>query len=120
MASLGIKKYLKERDGRKTVINMNIIQVYAPTNGAEEENKDDFYNPLQSMIDKLPGNNINIVMADLNAKIGSDYGHCEEIMDRYGLGEANDNGERFHNVCAFNNLVIGGTIFPHKRIHKAT
>ncbi|VDO94152.1 unnamed protein product [Schistosoma margrebowiei] len=30
------------------------------------------------------------------------------------------NGERFANLCAFNKLVIGGTIFPHKRIHKTT
>ena len=32
----------------------------------------------------------------------------------------NDNGERFVNACAANNLVIGGSVFPHKRIHKAT
>ena len=120
MASFGTKKELKEGDGKKKVINMNIIQVYAPTNDAEEENKDDFYNRLQSVIDKLPGKDINIVMGDLNAKVGSDNSHCEEIMGRHGLGEANDNGERFQNFCAFNNLVIGGTIFPHKRIHKAT
>lgn len=30
----------------------------------------------------------------------------------------NDNGERFMELCAFNKLVIGGNIFPHKRIHK--
>ena len=32
----------------------------------------------------------------------------------------NDNGERFADLCASNQLVIGGSIFPHKRIHKAT
>ena len=31
-----------------------------------------------------------------------------------------ENGERFSDVCAFNDLVIGGSIFPHKAIHKAT
>ncbi|VDP56290.1 unnamed protein product [Schistosoma margrebowiei] len=41
-------------------------------------------------------------------------------MGRHGLGEKNENGERFANLCAFNKLVIGGTIFPHERIHKAT
>ncbi|VDP35714.1 unnamed protein product [Schistosoma margrebowiei] len=44
----------------------------------------------------------------------------EDIMGRQGLGEKNENGERFANLCAFNKLVIGGTIFPHKRIHKTT
>ena len=32
----------------------------------------------------------------------------------------NDNGERFVNACAANNIVIGGSVFPHKKIHKAT
>ncbi|VDP36793.1 unnamed protein product [Schistosoma margrebowiei] len=41
-------------------------------------------------------------------------------MGRQGLGQRNENGERFANPCAFNKLVIGGTIFSYKRIHKAT
>ncbi|VDO87769.1 unnamed protein product [Schistosoma margrebowiei] len=40
-------------------------------------------------------------------------------MGRHVLGERNKNGERLANLCTFNKLVIGGTIFPHKRIHKA-
>ena len=39
-------------------------------------------------------------------------------MGVHGLGVMNDNGERFVNVFAANNIVIGGNIFPHKRIHK--
>ena len=38
----------------------------------------------------------------------------------HGLGVMNDNGERFVNACAADNIVIGGNVFPHKRIHKAT
>ncbi|VDO72766.1 unnamed protein product [Schistosoma margrebowiei] len=44
----------------------------------------------------------------------------EDNMGRHGLGERNENGEIFANLCAFNKLVTGGTIFPHKRIHKIT
>ena len=29
-------------------------------------------------------------------------------------------GKRFVNTCAANNIVIGGSVFPHKIIHKAT
>lgn len=32
----------------------------------------------------------------------------------------NDNGEQFTDFCAFSNLVIGGSVFPHKRVHKVT
>ena len=41
-------------------------------------------------------------------------------MGTHGLGQMNENGERFADMCALNQLVIGGSIFPHKRIHKAT
>ena len=41
-------------------------------------------------------------------------------MGRHGLGCMNENGERVSDFCAFNDLVIGGSIFPHKAIHKAT
>ena len=38
-----------------------------------------------------------------------------------GLGEmSGNNGGRFTDVCALNGLVIGSSIFPHKRIHKVT
>ena len=32
----------------------------------------------------------------------------------------NENGELFASFCAINNLVIGGTRFPHKQLHLAT
>ncbi|VDO76957.1 unnamed protein product [Schistosoma margrebowiei] len=59
-------------------------------------------------------------MGDFNAKVGMDNTGYEDIMGRHGLGKRNENGERFANLCASNKLVIGGTIFPHKRIYKAT
>ncbi|VDP58389.1 unnamed protein product, partial [Schistosoma curassoni] len=59
-------------------------------------------------------------MGYLNAKVRIDNTGYEDIMGRHGLEQRNENGERFANLCAFNKLVIGGTIFPHKCIHKAT
>ncbi|CAH8665796.1 unnamed protein product [Schistosoma curassoni] len=105
---------------KKEGILMNIIQCYAPTNDSNDEIKDQFYERLQSIIEKCPRKDLTILMGDLNAKVGIDNTGYEDIMGRHGLGERNENGERFANLCAFNKLVIGGTIFPHKRIHKAT
>ena len=101
-------------------INMNIVQIYAPTNDASDEDKDAFYNRLQGVMDKLPRRDINIIMGDANAKVGEDNRGHEGIMGQHGLGQMNENGERFAGFCAFNSLVIGGTIFPHRRIHKTT
>ncbi|KAK7095834.1 hypothetical protein V1264_005198 [Littorina saxatilis] len=105
---------------KKRRINLDIIQCYAPTNDTEEEDKEEFYNRMATIIQKCPSRNITIVMGDLNAKIGSDNRGYEEIMGQQGLGEMNDNGERLADFCATNNLVIGGSLFQHKRIHKAT
>ena len=105
---------------RNKDINMNIVQIYAPTNEATEEEKDDFYNQAQKIVDKLPRKDLNIFMGDANAKIGQDNIGYEGIMGRHGLGQMNENGERFANFCAFNGLVIGGSIFPHRRNHKVS
>ena len=61
-----------------------------------------------------------VVMGDLNAKVGEDNIRNERVMGKQGLGIRNDNGERFIELCQFNNLVIGGTRFQKKDIYKAT
>ncbi|GFS20455.1 endonuclease-reverse transcriptase [Elysia marginata] len=105
---------------RSKNINMNIVQIYAPTDEAQDEEKDAFYDLLQEVMDKLPKKDINILMGDANAKIGRENTGYNRILGSHGLGEMNDNGERFANFCLFNKMVIGGSIFPHKRVHKAT
>ncbi|VDP34844.1 unnamed protein product [Schistosoma mattheei] len=99
---------------------MNIIQCYAPTNDSNDDITDQLYQRLQSIIENCPIKDLTILMGDLNAKVGIDNTGCKDIMGRHELGERNENGERFENLCAFNKLFMGGTIFPHKRIHKAT
>ena len=74
------------------------------------------------MIDRRGAKDITILMRDFNAKIGMDNTGYKDIMGTHGLGQSqmNENGECFADLCALNQLVIGGSIFPHKRIHKAT
>ncbi|VDO63606.1 unnamed protein product [Schistosoma margrebowiei] len=105
---------------KKEGITMNIIQCYAPTNDSNDDIKNQFYDRLQSIIEKCSRKDLTIPMGDLNLKVGIDNTGYEDIMGRHGLGQRNENGERFANLCAFNKLVMGGTIFQHKRIHKAT
>ena len=95
--------------------NVTIIQCYSPTNVADEEKKEEFYNSLQSLFDRTPRRDIKIVMGDLNAKVEEDNTDKEVIMGKYGIGQQNENGELLKDFCSFNDLVIGGTIFPHKR-----
>lgn len=50
-------------------------------------------------------------MGDLNAKVGEDSTGNELIVGKQGMGTCNENGELFTDLCSFNSLVIGGTIF---------
>ncbi|RXN14088.1 endonuclease-reverse transcriptase [Labeo rohita] len=102
----------------KKKIQLYIIQCYAPTNESKEEEKDDFYHQLQTVLDRRREK--DIIVGDLNAKIGNDNMGYEDVMGVHGLGQMNENGERFADLCSLNQLVIGGSIFPHKRIHKTT
>jgi len=104
----------------KEKFTFNIVQCYAPTNDKDEEVKEEFYDRLQSVIDNIGDRNVTILMGDLNAKVGDDNTGFEEVMGRHGLGMMNDNGEKFANFCAANQLVIGGSVFPHKETHKVT
>ena len=96
------------------------IQCYAPTNDADEETKDNFYEQLQMVVSKVPRHDMLLIMGDLNAKVGADNTEFEKSMGKHGCGTRNDNEERLIDFCLNNNQVIGGTLFPHKDIHKLT
>ncbi|KAJ3589791.1 hypothetical protein NHX12_010632 [Muraenolepis orangiensis] len=100
-------------------INLQVLQCYAPTNDTDDETKDQFYNQLYTIVQARKGKDIMILMGDMNAKIGGNNNGFEPVMGREGLGTMNANGERFAAACADNNLVIGGSVFQHKNIHKA-
>ena len=101
-------------------IKLTVVHVYAPTEDAEEEVKNKFYRRLQGVLDTRNKHDMLIVTGDMNAKVGDDNEGYERVMGRHGLGKCNENGERLREMCDLNELVITGTRFPHKDIHKAT
>ena len=106
---------------RMEKIQLNIIQCYAPTNDKYEGTKEDFYNKLQTVLDKMKEKDVTILMGDFNAKIGSNNRGYEEVIGTHGIGEMKENVEMFAVLCSFNILIIiGGSVFLLRRIHKAT
>jgi hypothetical protein len=105
---------------RSRARNVSIVHVYAPTNTSSVDVKDEFYEQLSSTLNNVRKGDILIVMGDLNARVGSDNTGYESFMGKHGIGTRNDNGERFVDLCDNRQLVIGGTLFINKDMHKLT
>ena len=50
---------------------ITVIQVYAPTNNAEEVEVERFYDDLQDLLEPTPKEDVLFIIGDWNAKIGS-------------------------------------------------
>ena len=108
---------------RMEKIQLNImyyIQCHAPTNDKYEGSKEEFYNKLHTVLDKIKEEDVTILMEDFNANLGTNNRGYEEVMGTHGIGELSENGEKFADIFSFNKLIIGGRVFPHRRMHKAT
>ncbi|XP_052242915.1 craniofacial development protein 2-like [Dreissena polymorpha] len=86
---------------------------------AEEEDKDAFYDALQSVLEDIPQHDVLMLLGDFNAKV-CDNKDGKRTMGRHGVDVITNNGERLVNFCQQNNLVIRGTLLAHKEIHKLT
>ena len=93
-------------------LNISAVVAYAPTDGAEDNEKDKFYGALSDTFDELPRHDLKLLIGDFNAKITSDRYGCESVNGGKSLHiTSNDNGIRFVDFCAANELSIGGTLF---------
>ena len=99
---------------------LSIIVCYAPTEDADEEDKDDFYDQLQGITENVKSHDMLLVIGDLNARVGRDNSGRERVLGRNGYGIINDNGDRLCSFCEENDLVVGGSVFEHRDIHKTT
>ena len=56
---------------------------------------------------------MTLLMADLNDKVGSVKGRYHGQTETWQHIYEND--EMLADVCAFNNVIIGGSVFLHRR-----
>jgi hypothetical protein len=76
---------------------------------------EEFYDQLQTIIDKTPKTDILIIMGDLNAKVGTEWTQWENVLGKHGYGQVNDRGEKLLNFCAVNDLSISNTMFKQSK-----
>ena len=94
--------------------NITVIQVYAPTNNAEEAEVERFCEDLQDLLELTPEKDILLIIRDCNAKVGSQ--ETPVLIGKFGLGIWNEAGQRLIEFRQENALVIPNTLFQqHKR-----
>jgi len=98
--------------------NYSFICIHAPTEDKDEEEKENFYDELEKTYEECPRSDVKLILGDFNAKVA-----CEdenENTGKYGLHtECNDIGRRLAGFATSHGMTVGGTLFPHKDIHKA-
>ena len=93
--------------------NISVIQVYAPTTNAEEDEVEWFCEDLQDLPKLTPKNYVLYFIGNWNAKVGSPDTWS---TSKFGLGVQNEAGQRLTEFCQENTLVIANTLFQqHKR-----
>lgn len=96
---------------------ITIIQVYAPTEKANDIIIDTFYEDLNKILQKCKSE-VVYVIGDFNAKIGIQKTGEEKIVGEYGYGERNARGEKLITWLWQKGFTVGNTIFKKKEKNK--
>ncbi|KAF7237696.1 Craniofacial development protein 2 [Varanus komodoensis] len=89
--------------------NITLVQLYAPTIGAEEAEVDWFCEGLQHLLELTPKNDVLIIMGDWSAKVGSQK--ITGITGKFNLGVQNEAGHRLVEFHQVNTMVIADMLF---------
>ena len=89
--------------------NVNIVQVYAPTADKSDEEIESFYNDLHSITRTLKKEDMNLIMGDFNAKVGSS--RIDGVTGGFGLGETNERGMTLIDFCRAEEFTIKNTFY---------
>lgn len=89
----------------------HLLAIYAPTKKSPDEVKDDFYDPLQRILDLVLSTKLTNIM-----HIATNCDGWEETMGKFGIGKINDKG--LLSFASTNNFVVGNSILQHPRRHQ--
>ncbi|GFR64021.1 endonuclease-reverse transcriptase [Elysia marginata] len=99
-------------------MDINIIQVYAPTSASSNEDLEKFYEELEQAKSNCKKDEPTFIMGDFNAKVG-ERGE-EKSVGQHGLGIRNEKGEHLLEWCETNDLLIANICFKQPPRRKWT
>ena len=77
--------------------NIIVIQIYAPTSNAEDNEFEQFYEDLQYLLELTPQKDVLFIIGECNAKVGSQ--ETPKVTGKFGLGIWNEAGQRLIKFC---------------------
>ena len=99
---------------------LNIVGAYAPQVNNSMEEKNDFWEDLDGLIESVSKQKRIVLDADLNGHVGEGNIGDEEIMGRYGAGTRNVEGSMAAECAKRMDLAIVNTHFKKKDKHMVT
>ena len=99
---------------------LNIVTAYTPQVNNSMEEKNDFWEDLDELIESISKEERIVLGADLNGHVGEGNIGDEEIMGRYGAGTRNKKGSMVVDFGKRMDLAIVNTYFKKKDEHRVT
>ena len=93
---------------------LNIVSTYAPKANNSMEEKNDFWQDLDGLIESVSKQEKIVLGADLNKYVGEGNIGEEEIMERYSAGMKNKKGLMIVDFAKRMDLAIVNTYFKKK------
>lgn len=99
---------------------LNIISVYAPQTGCPEQEKQDFWEDLDEVMQNIPPSEFTHLGGDLNGHVGQKNDLYSDVHGGCGFGSANQQGIEILNFATKHFLKIINTYFQKKPEHLIT
>lgn len=98
---------------------LKLIQVYAPTSAASDEEMESFYTSLVEAVHEDICKYV-VIMGDWNAKVGCRISASETPVGNHGFESRNERGEQMIDFCRAQRLFIVNTFFQKPKEKKWT
>ena len=100
------------------LLNIAVIQVYAPSTDAEETEDEQFDEDLQHILQLTPKKDVFFIIGDwlkCKSRKSKDIQSKFGITSKFGLGVQNEAGQRLRGFCQENMLSIESTFSKNPR-----
>jgi len=100
----------------------HVMSCYAPTRAASRQDKDNFFQQLDTFLTSLLAGDRFVLLGDFNARVGSREvdDQWADVLGPHGYGVVNDAGRELLSFLLCHEVTVCNTWFEKKNIYKQT